>query len=321
MKIAIIDAMNQDIGISILFPDADYFVDTIEFESKRYNMNKFSIIPRTDIQNINDKNYDILFIIIALYNAKPGTTHFNPKIKTILDKELEIINNNNFKKVCIFDNYDYDYDPNEIINNKKIDFFFKRNYNKHKLYKNNVIPFPFFMFGEVSIIEKILQSNLNIGKQRINRIFFSGSLFTHQDNTLSYTRDRKTIYKQIKKYIYNPGRLNYNQFLKHINDSKYSIDLNGVGDPNKRTFEILSQGSLMISEYNDLKWPFEDGDEFSKELVFKNNQEFIDIINKIKNDKDFYDTSINNQIYIWNKYFNIQWIQLYILNHLQITLS
>jgi hypothetical protein len=140
MKIAIIDGVNQDIGLNILFPDADYFIHNTEMDKSK-NMDKYSIVPRNDIQNVNDKNYDILFIIISLYDAKPGTRFFKQNIKQILDKELVIINNNNFKKVFIFDNYDYDYDPNEIIQCDKIDLFFKRNYNKNKIYNKNVIPF------------------------------------------------------------------------------------------------------------------------------------------------------------------------------------
>ena len=193
MKIAIIDGINQDIGLNILFPEADYFIYSTELDKSK-NMNKYSIIPRTDIQNVNDKNYDILFIIIALYDTKSGTSFFTPNIKNILDKELEIINNNNFKKVCVFDNYDYDYDPNEIIKCDKIDLFFKRNYNKQKIYNINVLPFPFIMFGEVSIIEKTLENNLNNEIEKMDRIFFTGTLFHHNDEQIGYVRDRRSIY-------------------------------------------------------------------------------------------------------------------------------
>ncbi len=63
---------------------------------------------KTDYSIINDKNYDYLFIIIALYDSRT-----NEEIFDILQKELLIINNNNnFKKVFIFDNNDYDYDEN-----------------------------------------------------------------------------------------------------------------------------------------------------------------------------------------------------------------
>ena len=314
MKIAVIDGYNQDIGLNILFPEADYFIHSTEVDKSK-NMNKYSIIPRTDIQNVNDKNYDILFIIIALYDAKPETRFFKQNIKQILDKELEIINNNNFKKVFIFDNYDYDYDPNEIIKCDKIDLFFKRNYNKQKIYNENVVPFPFIMFGEVSLIEKILEKKLNSEIEKKNRIFFTGTLFHHNDEQIGYVRDRKSIYSKIKKYIYNPGILPYNKFLSEIRNSKYSLDLNGVGDPNKRTFEILSQGSLMISEYNDLKWPFEEDDEFNDELKFRDEKEFYKIMDKLNKNPDFYNKYLENQNKIFNKYFNKKYIRDYILQY------
>lgn len=315
MKIAIIDSVNQDIGLNILFPEADYFIYNMEIDKSK-NINKYSIVPRTDVQNVNDINYDVLFIIISLYDTKAGTRFFKPNIKAILDKELEIINNNNFKKVCIFDNYDYDYDPNEIIKCDKIDLFFKRNYNKQKKYNKNVIPFPFIMFGEVSLIEKILEKNLISEIEKLNRIFFTGTLFHHNDIQIGYVRDRINIYNKIKDVIYNPGRLPYNIFLSEIRNSKYSLDLNGVGDPNKRTFEILSQGSLMISEYNDLKWPFENGDEFNDELKFKDEKEFYKIMDKLNKNPDFYIKCMKNQNHIFNKYFNIEWIHNYIIKYI-----
>lgn len=315
MKIAIIDGVNQDIGLNILFPEADYFIYSTELDKSK-NMNKYSIIPRRDIQNVNDKNYDVLFVIIALYDAKAGTRFFKQNIKQILDKVLEIINNNKFKKVFIFDNYDYDYDPNEIIKCDKIDLFFKRNYNKQKKYNENVVPFPFIMFGEVSLIEKILEKNFNSEIEKIDRIFFTGTLFHHNDTQLSYDRNRISIYNKIGKYIYNPGILPYNKFLSEIRNSKYSLDLNGIGDPNKRTFEILSQGSLMISEYNDLKWTFEEGDEFNNELKFKDEKEFYKIMDELNRNYDFYKKCLENQNKIFNKYFNVEWIRSCILKYI-----
>jgi hypothetical protein len=309
MKIAIIDGVNQDIGLKILFPNADYFIYTKD-NQKHNNLN-----IRTDTNNITDKNYDYIFIIISLYDTKINTRFYKQNINDMLNKELEIIKNNNFKKVFVFDNYDYDYDPNDIIQCDKIDIFFKRNYNKKKQYKKNVVPFPFIMFGEVSLIEKMLQHNFNSNIEKLNRIFFTGTLFYHNDEQLNYVRDRRSIYSKIKKYIYNPGRLPYNKFISEIRNSKYSLDLNGVGDPNKRTFEILSQGSLMISEYNDLKWPFQNGDEFNDELKFKDEKEFYKIMDKLNKNTDFYMKCLENQNYIFNKYFNVDWIRDYILGY------
>jgi hypothetical protein len=309
MRIAVIDGVNQDIGLNILFPEADYYINNTELD-KSNNMSSHNINPKYDWSLINDTNYDYLFIVIALYDAKPGTKFFKPNIYDILQRELKIINENNFKKVFIFDNYDYDYDPNEIIQNDKVSLFFKRNYNKTKIYKNNVIPFPFIMFGEVSLIEKI--EHTNYSEFKYDRVFFTGGLFIHDDPQINYYRNRKTIYNKINKYIYNPGYLNYNAFLQTLRTSKYSLDLNGVGDPNKRTFEILSQGSLLISEYNDLTWPFQES--FSEETIFKNENEFVNKLNKLNANDELYKKCLYNQLYIYNKYFNKQWIKNYVLS-------
>jgi len=76
-----------------------------------------------------------------------------------------------------------------------------------------------------------------------------------------------------------------------MRNSKYSLDLLGIGDPNKRTFEILLSGSLMISEYNDLVWPFEDGDSFMIETIFKNENEFFEKIRELEKDNELYKMS------------------------------
>ena len=303
--------MNQDIGLNILFSEADYFINNTELD-KSSNMLSYNIIPNYDWSQINCSNYDYLFIVIALYDAKPGTKFFKQNIYDILQKEIKIINENNFKKVFLFDNYDYDYDPNEIICNDKISLFFKRNYNKTKVYKNNVIPFPFIMFGQVSIIEKL--SNSVYLEDKINRVFFTGGIFVHDDPEINYYRDRITIYSKIETYIYNPGYLNYNNFLEVLRTSKFSLDINGVGDPNKRTFEILSQGSLLISQYNDLKWPFDE--QFSEETVFKNEDEFIKNITTLQNDNTLYRKCLDNQLNIYNKYFNKKWIKDYVVKYI-----
>ena len=312
MKIAIIDGVNQDIGLKILFPEADYYINNVEV-NKNESLKKYNIVMKTDWENINDKNYDYLFIIISLYDSKKGTKFYKENIYNILQKELDIIDNNNFKKIFVFDNYDYEYDPNDIINNNKITLFFKRNYNKTKIYKKNVIPFPFIMFGEKSIIEKIEDNCIeNTNNQNIikNRIFFSGSLFTHIDEEINYVRNRHKIYSELITYIYNPGNLNYFNFIKAIKESKFSLDLNGVGDPNKRTFEILSQCSLMLSQFNDLKWPFEE--TFSEETIFRNEIEFIDKLMKLNANDELYKKCLQNQVNIYNKYFNIKWVKEYI---------
>jgi len=313
MKIAILDAVNQDIGLKILFPDADYYINNNELDKSK-SLSKFNILVNRNLENITSDRYDYLFIIIALYDAKIGTKFFKPNIKNILDKVLSIVDNNSFKKVCIFDNYDYDYDPNTIVNNPRIDCFFKRNYNKTKKYKENVVPFPYIMFGEVSIIEKLLDSReTNIDSK--SRIIFTGTLFNHEDHEIGYYRNRYNVYSEIRDFIYNPGNIDYRRYLDEIYNSKFALDLNGVGDPNKRTFEILSQGSLLISEYNDLKWPFEE--KFSEYTQFSSKKDFVEKITKLLNNNELYIECLKQQNAIYNKYFNLKYIKEYILENIK----
>jgi hypothetical protein len=316
MRIAIIDGMNQDIGLKILYPNADYYVKNLEFD-KSHSFNKYHIKPIFDWSNINDNNYDCLFVIIALYDTICNTKFYKENIKIILDNILEIINKNNFKIIAFFDNYDYDYDPNTIVNNSKINFFFKRNFNLNLSYCDNVIPFPFIMFGNYSIIEKFDELVLysDYFKKKQNRIFFSGSLFIHDDPQYKVYKNRNIIYNKIKSYIYNPGMLNFNQYINELRNSKFGLDLSGVGDPNKRTFEILMSGSLLISQKNNLKWTFDDN--FSSDTIFENEKDFYEKINLLMNDDELYLNCLKNQYNIVIKYFNNHNIKKYIENFIK----
>ena len=73
----------------------------------------------------------------------------------------------------------------------------------------------------------------------------------------------------------------------------------------------MSQSSLRISEYNDLKWPFDE--EFSKETIFKTAEEFIEKINYLDKNPEIYNKCLENQKKIYDKYFNKKWIKNYIL--------
>jgi hypothetical protein len=318
MKIAIIDGVNQDIGLKILFPSSDYFINNTEID-KCNSMNHYNIIPNTNWSQINDTNYDCLFVVIALYDAYPGTRFYKQNIADILNRVLCIVNNNNFKYVAFFDNYDYDYDPNMIVRNNKINYFFKRNYNKTKKYESNVVPFPFIMFGPTSLIEKcdkeLVQTDEYL-KQKVERVFFTGGLFIHEDQQYGVVRDRRTIYHKIRSTIYNPGHMHYDNFIHNLRNSKFCLDLLGVGDPNMRTFEILLSGSLILSQYNELKWPFPE--TFSEETTFKNSEEYFQNLHKLSTDDELYKKCLTNQHNIVKKYFNIEWIRSYILNTLQV---
>lgn len=324
MKIAILDTVNQDIGLKIIFPEADYFIhndeDCTNIE-RQHSYSIYNFVLDKDLSKIVDSNYDTLFIIMASYNIDKNTPYFQENILNIYNKITQILDQNNFKVVALFDNYDFDYDPNIYITHPKINLFFKRNYNKNRKYKENVVPFPFIIFGKKSVIERCdteLVSEKDYFKEKINRCFFTGNLFSKNDihyNDPIYSvieRDRRQMYSKIGHEIYNPGHLSNHHFVECLRNSKFSLDLLGVGEPNIRSFEIILSGSLKISQYNPLLWPFEDGDAFSEETIFKNEIEFFEKINRLKQDRQLYLQCLQNQYRIVKKYFNKEWLKNYV---------
>ena len=321
MRIAVVDGVNQDIGLNILFPDADYFINNIEID-KSSNMKKYNISPHYDWSKINDNNYDFLFIIMSLYDAKPGTRFFKQNIYDILNRIIEIINKNNFKKVCIFDNYDYDYDPNIVIEqdniltkNVKV---FKRYYNKNKPYKINVNPFPYITFGHECNLDILNNFEKNIGSlnNKIPRIFFAGSPVVHIDETYGIVRNRKEILLKImgKINLYIPGYLPNDAFIAEMKNSKYSLDLLGVGDPNTRTYEILSCGSLILGQRSNLKWDFEE--EFCEETIFDNENDLLEKLIRLENEEGLYEKCLEQQNKIVRTYMNMYSLRKYIIDRL-----
>jgi len=319
MKLAIIDSMNQDIGLCILFPEAHYFIKCVDTD-RTISYQNYPINPRTDWESITDQTYDTLFIIMALYDAYPGTPFYKQHVADHYQSIQSILYSNTFNKVIFFDNYDYDYDPYTLFNLDKINYIFKRNYNKTKNYDFRVKPFPFIMFGDKSLIEKIdteIVSKESYISSKQDRIFFTGTLFHHIDNQYGVVRNRRLLYDTLSSYLYNPGSLSYSQFIDIMKNSTFSLDLAGVGDPNKRTIEILCSGSLMIQEKNELVWPFPE--QFSEETIFTTSDEFIKKIQRLRNDSNLFQTCLLQQYTIVSTYFNKVFLRNYILSNIEIS--
>jgi hypothetical protein len=317
MKIAILDNKNEDIGLKILFPEADYFYcSTTTNRSNSYSFYNFQ--PRLDTQNITDDKYDILFVIMPvrhILNDEIAVKDIRFNYENIIKP---IIFNNKFKFLAFFDNEDYNVNPNKYIQHPNIHFF-KRNYDKKVFYEENVYPFPFIMFGETSLIEKIDRNIVSKDfyfSDKINRVFYTGGLYHHIKKDFNVDVDRIGIYNQITNFITNPGRLPNNKFMDFIRESKYCLDLLGAGNPNIRTFEILVSGSLLLQQKNDLVWPFPE--RFSKECYFTNSDDFIINLNELNKNNDTYYKCLKNQFTIVNKYFNKKWLRNYILTKINL---
>jgi hypothetical protein len=329
-KTAIIDFFNQDCGLAIIFPEADYFILEEEFDrtqiNKKYNINPILHNKVVNIYDfITDKKYDTIFIIAPLYGSLEKYNNntnefFNNKIKIFLFEVIKIINKNNFKNVCFFDNYDYDYDPNIIIDNnliklKKIKFF-KRYYNSEKTYNDNVFPFPYITFGHQCNIEILTNLQYSNSHSKIDRIFFSGSLLHHVDVVYGINRNRREMINKIsgKLNLYNPGHLPHNLFMSEMQCSKYSLDLLGVGDPNTRTYEIISSGSLRLGERSNLKWTFDDS--FCEETIFDNENDLLEKLIRLETEPQLYERCLNKQNEIVRQHMNRDVLRNYILFNL-----
>jgi len=330
--ILIVDFYNHDVGLKILFPEADYFI--LEEEFDRTNINtKYKIEPiiqnkeKKLFEEINPNQYDTVFIIAPLYNClkqynNKTNSFFNENFSLKLIETIDFINKNNFKSVCFFDNYDYDYDPNIIFEENFVRIhnvrFFKRYFNKDKLYSDNVSPFPYITFGHQCNIDTVndLFNKTTDKPAKIPRIFFAGSLLVHIDDVYGIVRNRKEMIIKIasKLNIYNPGHIPHTQFMDELSNSKYCLDLLGVGDPNTRTFEILSSKSLRISQRSNLKWNFDE--DFSEETIFDNENDLFQKIIELENNTELYNNCLEKQNQIVTNYMNIPSLRSYIIKHL-----
>lgn len=342
MKITILDFFNQDPGLKILFPDAEYYVFKTEDFSLKNRMELYKkyggLTYRTDIENIcsvggsDADNDSFLFVVAPLYNTCPT---WNQKQKYHLNNEtydfffitLDIIKNSNFKKVFFFDNYDYDYDPNQIfIENRVYDFikkynvnFFKRFYAKDKIYCDNVFSFPYIAFGYTCITDIIGSGVTNENNNKINRLFFSGSLVNHNDDVYGVNRNRREIFQKIAEvmgdYLVYKNNLQHSEYMEELKKHAFCLDIFGVGEPNKRIFEILSCGSLLIQQRSRLEWNFDD--DFCEETYYDDHNDLFQKMTRLVTDSELYQNCLNKQNEIVRKYMTFDSIREYITSVIQ----
>lgn len=336
MKIAVIDPINQDIGLNILFPNADYYHMITELD-KSASYQRHTITPLENLNEITDAKYDTLFVLFSLYdcfktyNNEPNR-FYKEHYDVLLDRVIDIINKNDFKHIAMFDNYDYDYDPNILYEYKLISkpmTFFKRNYNKTKEYKDNVVAFPFIMFGQNSLIHFTGEAVRRICEEpapllnTINTVFFSGNLFTHIDPVYDCFRCRKTALYNILNSPRYAGEIEHKHnmphdvYMREMAKHRFALDLNGVGDPNRRTFEIFAAGSLRIAQRNDLEWTFDEADDFCEETYFTNENDFFDKIQRLRTDTALYNKCIERQNQLITNYMNPDRLRTYIIAHIE----
>jgi len=322
MKICILDPAHNIPGLKKLFPESDYYaINPTPFFTysaiNHTNNEEFKKIYNfeylTNINNINSNNYNTLFIVLPFLDCIEGhqmTKDYGIRILNLIEF---ILDNNIFKNVCLFDTYDYDYDPTTVYNNSKINYYFKRNYNKNKSYSPNVYPFPYMMFVTKCVLTLLLEENNNININKINKVFWCGSIFIHENKEFNVLRDRETIFNQISNKLDIYNNLSNTDFISTLQKYKIGLDLEGVGDPNKRTFELITNDVLVFTNRINLEWGFDKEDSFSPETIFTNSQDFFEKLQLLEN-QEIYNKCLNNQKYLKQKYMNKEYLKNYIFS-------
>jgi hypothetical protein len=324
---AILDPFNHCPGLKILFPEHDYYV----FEPTHYltftatnhmtndkfeQMYKFRYL--SDWTQITPTRYHTIFIVLPFLDCYPGNWCTKKEAVLMWDIIQNIcFGSQQYKKICLFDTYDYDYDPSLLFPAVKIDIYFKRNVSKNKKYNSNVKAFPYMIFLTPCPLYTLLTKKIEKKKDKRNEIFWSGSLYLHDETHQvggkeeRVVRDRETIFNSIKHLLTIYKNLPHDEFIEEMSRCKYALDIQGVGDPNSRTFEIFLSGSLRLFNNNSLTWTFDEGDDFSEYVSFTTGEEFQRNL-YILSDINEYNKALEKQNKIVEKYINKEWLRGYI---------
>ena len=201
--------------------------------------------------------------------------------------------------------------------------FFKRNCSNLIDYPKNVFPFPYLIFlrNNYCIIDSLIDLKPPINKEKKNRLFFSGGVYCHIDDVYPVYRDRKGMIDKIRAKIpifYQPHNMNHSHYLNEMQCTKFCLDVAGAGDPNLRTFEILHCGSLLIAQRTPLFWNFENGDCFSEETIFDDENDLYHKLLNLVTNEELYKKCLNNQTYLIKKYMTSEYMRNYIIEKINV---
>jgi spore maturation protein CgeB len=324
MKLCIIDPAHHLPGLIRLFPEADYYAHLPDTFFNYYWTNHmppaefekyYQFQYRTDWNSITSENYDCVFIVFPLYDAYGKKPFQHDIASAMIERIYTLLRSQSFLHVSLFDVHDYPYDPS-LYKDQPVNTFFKRNYSLKHSYSSNVFPFPLSMFLRPCVLWNMIDhiektSSIDSSLKIMDAIWIGGT-YTHTDHNESIVRDREGIHREIQPYIISHRHLPYHEYLNTMKKYAIAIDLVGVGDPNKRTFEILSSSSLLMTNITELNWGFDMGDSFSDLCVFSNGDDFLRKKTVLLENKEMYDEALTTQIHLVRKYFNKDRLRSYI---------
>jgi hypothetical protein len=330
MRIAILDPRIHATGLIKLFPEADYFV--IGFEDGRYDLDKtperfvttHGFRYREDIEAITGGVYDALFIVYPWFDFR------EQKRRDVLyhfEKIREIVDRSAWRKIIGFSNDDSPFDPAIECGYLKASVWFKRNYQSTTTYSSKVHPFPFFLFGHVCPLWRVL-TETNVNAEKIDRVLWAGNIpKRHSPTRNSEYLSRRALYNakipggrglfknRLRDHL-KTVRLPNHLLMRELARSRFVLDMNGEGDPNNRTFELLTTDSLILQQVKRLVWPFDAGEAFSEETIYETPEELMGKLACLRADESLYNRCLANQKYIKAKYFNREWLRSYLLKYI-----
>lgn len=325
----IIDPLTHSPYLKYVIPNSLYYTEDkySHYPSGHYSKQefkkKYNFSYEEDINKINKiENLFIIIPVLSLVEKHQGYTYIKwvEKFTSLYDKYKPLAKG----KVIIFDNHGGDHEPIRYLKDKfSYDKILKRVYSNRnkKNYSNIIYPYPMIMDTINDPLFNLINKTLTINNNKINKIYWSGSLFDYHENfddknVLENANRKIIVYPFIKKYrnILEIKKVPYENFLNTISNYKYSLDIRGTSRLNKRLFEILSTNSLLLAEKIDVVWPFDEGDKLSDECFFEqgNIDDLYRIYNNFENDICLYHRCLENQIFIVKKYFNKEWLWNYI---------
>lgn len=337
----IIDPVGNFVTAHNMFAPADYYCEDvlsvqegdIGFFCKRAaDINKQQIKERYNITPVTSfkKQYNKIIICYPVNTIDdPGTAIWDPMYDNKEDSRIPIkkyfihlasvLADIKYNHIIFLDYHDraVTSDGEKWLKNNFPSYsaIFKREFRRTHTYdySSKVHPFPFLMFGNTpkNSCWKLFEEHVP-GNRGINECVWPGSGYTY---TPPGKRDewcgRQVLLDKLAPAIHFTTA-HGDSFFELFNTFKFFLHMNGSGHLCKRFYEGLSRDSLMMMEEMDIVYPFENGDFFAQDCVFKYPKEFFYKLDILKNDENEYNRCKLQQDYILRKYFNYKWINSYV---------
>jgi hypothetical protein len=327
-KTLIIDIEVHFPSASKIFEDSDYFAPCLKphqmkclqpIPSAQETLERYGFLPKSSWDQLDDSYERVVFIWPVHSFNDPGYTPNIEERQSYFKDIYDRIKNFNISKYIYIDDSDRAIVKRGLdwldLQGMRCDVVFKREFRKNWIhdYDSRVHPFPFVMFGKPNAAWILYDESKRIEKPKINECFWAGvPRFNCDSLTPDEHVDRGQILNSVGHSIAYHSNLPFEVFIENFSNYKFFLNLNGNGHLCKRFFEGLSRGSLMMMQETDLVFPFEDGDYFSQQTIFRDGYEFLWKFQDLKNNEKLYKSCLINQDQIVKKYYNYEWIRNYI---------